>query len=62
MSLFKLEWGYLTPEAQKLTLSLMANNGIRNQELAMEIAIISLGEEAAFSLPEDDGGGSDDVS
>lgn len=45
-----IEWPYLTDEAKKRILLLMAA-GVKDQELAMEMVIQELGD-CAFELPE----------
>lgn len=46
-----LEWDYLTPEAKKMVLKIMAD-GIRDRALALEIVVAHLGD-AAFELGEE---------
>lgn len=53
-SLLSLEWDYLTPEAKFLAQDIMVKQGIKDLELAMEMAILILGDEKAFSLPRGD--------
>lgn len=46
-----LEWPYLTPEAKAAVLSLMAA-GVKDQELAMEMVIQEMGDDA-FVIEDD---------
>jgi hypothetical protein len=50
---FLLEWPYLSQEARSHVVTLLTERGVKSVELAMEIAIIELGEERAFDLSEE---------
>ncbi len=48
--LLQLEWPYLTLEARSRAESILAEGVIKDAELAVEMAIIQLGDERAFDL------------
>lgn len=49
MRLLAKEWDYLTPEAKRLTAKYM-QLGVKDLELAVELAIQELGDAVAFDL------------
>jgi hypothetical protein len=50
--LLELEWSYLSQEAIDKAASLMVHEGIKDVELAVEMAVSILGEERSFELEE----------
>jgi hypothetical protein len=51
--LLALEWPYLTLEARNRAVNILAEGKIKDPELAIEMAIIELGDERAFELESD---------
>lgn len=48
--LLALEWPYLTLEARNRAVSILSEGVIKDAELAIEMAILQLGDERAFEL------------
>lgn len=51
--ILEIEWSYLTPEVKLRALDLMTG-GVRDINLAIEMAILELGEDKSFILPVED--------
>lgn len=49
-TLLEMEWSYLTQEAIDRAASIMVSKGIKDLEVAIEMAVYELGDERAFDL------------